>query len=299
MNRINALALAAWLPAVGFGQSGAIPGRDLLAYPIGLASESAALPGILGVGLFNPAGATLTVSDGWRLAAAAMSTPSDIGASANSFAVARAWRGTTFTVSVLRAAVDGLVRTDADPLTVGNDVTYATSLASVGASRRVWPHLALGVALRRREGQLDVDRGSGIAADAGIVADHLTRLDARIGVSTFLLTPFRRNEEPPTVVVGGDARVAGRDSLQSVRAGLSFATTSGRTSEQFAFVGARYNAWELRGGVAHTDAYGATNLRGRVAVAVHYGRYIVGVAREGSPADLGASYQFVLSSRLP
>ena len=299
MNRINALALAALLPSAGLGQSGTVPGRDLLAYPIGLAAEAAALPGILGAGLFNPATATLSAADGWRLAAAAMSSPSDVGASANGFAVGRAWRGTTFTVSVLRAAVGGLVRTDADPLTVGNDVTYATSVASIAVSRRCSPHIVWGVALRRRDGQLDTDRGSGLSADAGIVADHLTRFDVRIGASTFLLTPFRRGEEPPTVVVGGDARVAGRDSLRSVRAGLSLATTSGRTSEQFVFVGARYHAWELRGGAARTDAYGASNLRGRMAVAVHYGRYVVGVAREGSPGDLGASYQFVLSSRLP
>jgi hypothetical protein len=296
LNRINVLALAAFAPAVGFGQSGAIPGRDLLAYPIGLVSEAAALPGILGAGLFNPATATLGAADGWRLAAAAMASPSDIGASANSFALGRAWRGTTFTVSVLRAAVGGLVRTDADPLTVGNDVTYATSVASLGASRRFSHHLVYGVALRGRSGQLDIDRGSGLGVDAGVVADHLTRFDARLGASTFLLTPFRRNEEPPTIVLGADARVAGSDSLRSVRAGLSFATTSGRTSEQFAFVGARYHAWELRGGAARTDAYGATNMRGRMAVAVHYGPYIVGVAREGSPGGLGASYQFVLSS---
>ncbi len=296
MNRINALALAAFLPTVGLGQSGAIPGRDLLAYPIGLVSEAGALPGILGAGLFNPATATLNTADGWRLAAAAMSTPSDIGASANGFAVGKAWRGTTFTASVLRAAVGGLVRTDADPLTVGNDVTYATSVVSLGAARRFSPRLVWGVALRGRAGELDSDRGSGLAVDAGFVADHLTRFDARIGGSTFLLTPFRRSEEPPTIIVGGDARVAGSDSLRSVRAGVSLATTSGRTSEQFAFVGARYQAWELRGGAARTDAYGATNVRGRMAVAVHYGPYIVGVAREGSPGDLGASYQFVLSS---
>lgn len=281
---------------IGLSQSGAIPGRDLLAYPIGLVSEAAALPGILGAGLFNPATATLTPSDGWRLAAAAMSTPSDLSASANSFAVGRAWRGTTFTASVLRAAVGGLVRTDADPLTVGNDVTYATSVASLGASRRFSPNVTWGVALRGRSGQLDTDRGSGIAVDAGVVADHLTRFDARIGASTFLLTPFRRDEEPPTVVLGADARVAGRDSLRSVRAGIALATTPGRTSEQFAFAGARYHAWELRGGAARTDAYGATNWRGRMAVAVHYGPYVVGVAREGSPGGLGASYQFVLSS---
>ena len=78
--------------------------------------------------------------------------------------------------------------------------------------------------------------------------------------------------------------------------GRMIAIGQGSESEQFAFVSARYRAWEFRGGPVRTTVYATDNLRTRMAIAVHYAGYAVGVAREGTPNGLGPSYQFLLSS---
>ncbi|MDA1082336.1 MAG: hypothetical protein O2973_11810 [Gemmatimonadetes bacterium] len=61
----------------------------------------------------------------------------------------------------------------------------------------------------------------------------------------------------------------------------------------------RYRAWEVRAGPVRTTAYGTTNVRSRLAVAVRYARYSVGLSREESAAGLTPSYQFILSSTIP
>src|ERR1035437_11111193 len=56
-------------PLAAWGQSGEIPGRDLLTFPIGLVAESAALGTTAGSGLWNPATALLPDGFRWRLSA--------------------------------------------------------------------------------------------------------------------------------------------------------------------------------------------------------------------------------------
>ena len=280
-------------------QATAIPGRDLLGFPVGLIAEPAALPGLMGVGLFNPAAALLPAGAKWRIAAGAMSTPADVGASAQAFGASTAWRGATVTTSVVRAGVGGLVRTDSDPLTVQNDVVYSTLVASLGVAMRPREHVTVGFALRARSGQMDFDSRSGVALDAGVVAEHLTSLDARIGASSYLLNPWAGPDDAATWILGADARVAGTDSTRTLRAGVSANSTHRRPSEQFAFASVRYGAWEIRGGPVRTVAYGATNIRSRLAVAVRYAGYMVGVSREESPSGLTPSYQVALSSVVP
>ncbi len=281
------------------GQSGSIPGRDLLAYPIGLLAEPASLPGAIGIGLYNPAAASLPEKAKWRLSVAAMNTPADIGASAQAFGVATTVRGATLSASVVRASVGGLVRTDSDPLTIANDVPYSTLLASVGAAHEFRKHVHAGVALRGRWGRLDLDRRAGAAVDVGVVAEHLQLLDARVGAAAFLAHTGQAAADPPTWLASTDARLAGRDTARTIRVGASASATARRPSEQFAFVSARFDRWEMRVGSARTTAYGSTNTRLRLGVAVRHAGYIVGVSREESPSGLAPSYQFVLSSVIP
>lgn len=290
------LLVAATQGRIAGAQVSAVPGRDLLSFPIGQIAEAPALPGMLAVGLFNPAGTLLPGGARWRLSVGSMSTPSDVGASAQAVGASTAWRGSTVTVSLARAAVAGLVKTDSDPLTVGNDVAYSTLVASLGAARQVTEHIVVGAALRGRTGRLDLTRRNALSIDVGFVAEHLTRLDLRVGAATFLATPGRAADEPPTWITSADVRVAETDSVHTVRFGVSASATAHRPSEQFMFASARYGAWEIRGGPARTVAYGETNVRLRLGIGLRYFGYVVAIAREESPSGLAPSYQFVLSS---
>jgi hypothetical protein len=224
-----------------------------------------------------------------------MNTPSEIAATAQAGGVSASWREITFTASVLRAAVAGLVRTDSDPLTTGNDIAYSTQVMSLGAATERWPHLTVGAALRVRTGQLDFERRASTSLDLGFVAHGLTPLDARLAAATYLASPSS-GEEPATLVASADFRLAGSDSARTARAGVSLANTPGRSNEQFYFGSARYEAWELRGGAVRSTAYGNASTRARLGIGVHYGTYVVGLARESTPAGLAPSYQFVLST---
>lgn len=291
-------AVVALLPAVTRGQSDAIPGRDLLAFPLGLAAEAAALGKEAGNGLWNPA--TVLLADGarWRLSAAAMTAPTDMGVSAQVGSVARAWRHTTFALTVAYAAVNGLLRTESDPLAIGTDIPYSTLVLSVGAARRFAPGLVAGIALRSRNGRLDDLNRTGLSLDAGLVAEHLTPLDARIGLSTFLLSPWSGSRERETLLAATDLRVLGADSARTLRAGYALERTGNASTEQYAFAAARWGAWEVRGGPVRTAIHATANWRARLGIAARHAGYAVSVSREESAGGLGPTYHFLLAATL-
>ncbi len=293
-----ALLASALIAANGECQNPEIPGRDLLAFPVGLIAEAGALPNVFGGGFWNPASTRLPDGSRWRLSAAAISTPSDLSVNAHAGAVSGTWQGSTITASIVRASVPGLVRTESDPLTVSADLPYSTFVTSLGIARAYGSHLTWGVAGRVRTGQIELKKSAAVSVDAGFVADHLTRFDLRVGASTFLASPWSRGSELATYLAGADARLIQRDSVRSVRVGMSAASTQFGGSEQFAYLSARYGAWEGRAGPARTTAHGSVNIRARMAVTIHYAGYAIGVAREGTPNGLAPSYQFALSSLL-
>ena len=283
---------------VASGQSAEIPARDLLTFPIGLSAEAPAIGTAAGSGLWNPA--TVLLSDGfrWRLSAAAMNAPSDIAVSAQLFSVATQWRRTTFGVSVTRASVAGILRTDTDPQSLGNAVPYGTTIISLLVARRLSPQLIVGAALRERRGALDNVNRSGVSMDLGAVAEHLTRCDLHVGASTFLLSPGAGSRERTSWLFAADGRVTGVDSLHSVRAGYSLQIAQTLFTEHYVFASARWANWEVRGGPLHTDVYGGSNVRLRLGIILHYAGYNVGVAREDGVNGLAPTYQFSLSSLL-
>jgi len=283
---------------VGLAQTRAIPGRDLLEFPIALTAEAPALGTQAGTGLWNPATAILPAGARWRLAAASMSAPADVAVSAQAGTFAGVWRGTTLGVTVLRAAVAGLSRTESDPQSIGDDIEYSTIVVSVVAARRLNPHLVAGVALRNRTGRLDDVSRSGLALDAGLLAEHLGRFDARVGASTFLFSAGGVARDRPSYLLGADGRVIGPDSAHAVRAGYSAQLTPGLSTEHFLFADGRWGHWEIRGGPARTQIYGGDNWRLRFGLAIHHAGYAIGVAREESANGLAATYQFTLSSVL-
>jgi hypothetical protein len=297
MQRI-AFALVTTLPVLARAQSRQIPGRDLLDFPLGLTAEAAPLATQSGAGLWNPATAFLADSNRWRLGAAAMNTADDIGISAQLGFVAGAWRGTTFGLTIARAVVADLLRTDADPSSIGNEVPYSTLVISAIAARRLIPHIIGGLALRIRTGQLDDINRTGASLDLGILADHLTGNDIRIGASTFLLSPLGSGRELASLLLGADARVLGADSVHAVRAGYALTSTPGLSAEHYLFAAARWSQFEVRCGPVRTDIYGAFNTRLRLGVAVRHGGYVLAVSREDSANGLAPTYHFSLTSVL-
>lgn len=285
-------------PGAARGQTSEIPGRDLLTFPIGLTAEAPALGTATGSGLWNPA--TLLLPDGsrWRLSAAAMNAPTDIAVAAQLFSVAGEWRGTTIGLSVTRADVADILRTDTDPTSIGNPVPYSTTIYSLAAARRFTPHLVVGAALRERTGALDDVNRSGLSVDAGAVADHLTPFDIRVGASTFLMSPGGAGAERPSWLLGADGRVAGPDSTHAVRVGYSLQVGQSLFTEHYLYASARWNAWEVRGGPLHTDIFGSSSMRVRLGILLHYAGYQVGVAREDGVNGLAPTYQFSLSALL-
>ena len=280
------------------GQSAEIPGRDLLTFPLGLTAEAAAIGQQSGTGFWNPATAVLSRDSRWRLSASAMNTSQDIGISAQIFSVAALWRETTLGISVARASVADLLRTDADPLSIGNEILYATTVISGVAVRRLAPNVVAGVSVRTRSGQLDNITLTGTSVDVGVLAEHLTRYDVRLGASTFLLSLFGKERERASYLAGADARVAGSDSLLAVRAGYGLVATPGASAEHYVFVSGRWRRWEARGGPVKTDIYGSSNLRLRLGVALHNAGYALGFSREESANGLSPTYHFSISTVL-
>lgn len=285
-------------PLAAWGQSAEIPGRDLFTFPIGLVAEAGALGTTGGSGLWNPATALLPDGFRWRLSAAAMNAPSDIAVSAQLFSVDGKWNGTTLGLSVARAGVADVVRTDTDPQSIGNPVPYGTTIVSAVAARRIAPKLILGVAVRERSGTLDDVSRSGVSVDVGAVAEHLTRFDVRLGVSSFLLSPGAAAAERASWLFGADGRLVGADSVHAVRVGYALQVAQSLFTEHYFFASARWVDWEVRGGPVQTDIFGGANFRMRLGIVLHYAGYNVGVAREDGVNGLAPTYQFSLSSLL-
>ena len=288
------LAGAAGLPSAAAAQW--VPGRDLLDFPIGTLAEAPALATQARIGLWNPAAIVTREEERARFGVAALTTPADQGVSAQlAGAALRLAGGLNVGLSVARAAVGDLLVTDEDPLSLG-EVRYSTTLVSAMVARRNGDHVATGLAVRYRGGQLGGMSRGAIALDGGVLVDRLGSRDARVAASTFLWSPANQEEERATFTGAADLRLAGREATHEARAGYSYAATQGGVREHYAFVGGRSGIWEGRGGLARTAAFGHARWRLRLAVGVYYARYGVAVGREENGAGLPATYQFSLSS---
>ena len=293
---VHFIALA-FAPAAVFGQR--IPGRDLFDFPLGSVAEGGALAIQSGDGLRNPAGVLLPSGVRARLSLSSLLTSSELGVSGQLISVAGLWHGSTLGLSVARASVTGIVRTDSDPQSVGGDVPYNALVVSALAARRPWRQLSVGMALRLLRGELDVTTRTNLGVDAGLVADHLSALDGRLAASSFFWRPTSERGDGQTFSVSGDLRALGTGDTRSVRAGYALSSSPGLSSEQYLFTTARYLSVEARTGIARTDAFSHTARRWRLAIGVHVDRYFAAIAREDSPSGVAPSYQFTLTSTLP
>lgn len=273
-----------------------VPARDLWQFPLGAIFEPPALASEPGAGLWNPAMAALPTGDRLRFGVASLSTGSAQGVDGQ--LLAAAWRrasGTSLALSVGRASIGGLVRTESDPQSLGS-IPYNSTLVSATAAREIAAHFTAGLAVRWRNGRADQVARDAVAADLGAVLHDLPWRNARLGVSSFLWRPGREGEDRPVVLAAADIRVAGHTRNREARLGYSESALRHGASERGPFVSARFDRLEARAAYVRTTAGVGRDSRLRSGLALYYARYAVGVAREEGIAGLGPVYQFTLSS---
>jgi hypothetical protein len=275
-----------------------VPGRDLLLFPLGTLAEPQALATAAGLGLWNPAASALDDSSRARGTVAALTSPADQGVSMQLVEVAaRVPASVTVSLSVLRGAVGGLIRTEDSPIGAG-EIPYGTWLFSAGISRRQ-ERVTVGLAARHRVGRLDGQRHGALGMDAGVLAERLFGVDARLAVASFLWRPASAAEARTTYALAGDARVWGADAHHQLRAGYSYAHTQSLAREHYVFTSARWSGAEGRAGIVAHEGFGTGTRRLRLGIGLHRARYLVGLAREEGGAGLDPIYQFTLSTTLP
>ena len=296
MRRKFLCGLAAFAWATGLSAQ-SVPARDLWEFPLGSVLEPAALASEPGGGLWNPATTLISKVERWRLGVASLSSASDQSVDGQLIAATfRRSNGVAFGASIARSAVASILRTGTDPQGLG-DVPYSSLLASITAAREIVPHVTAGVALRYREGRADQIVNHAYAADLGVVVHSLPLRDARIAVSSFLWRPSKEIEDRPAVLAAVDARLMGVKDRET-RLGISYNGVNRGAKELGPFVSWRFDHVDLRGAYLRTSASGRTVSRIRWGMALHYTRYVVGVAREEGASELGPLYQFTLSSLL-
>jgi hypothetical protein len=295
MRRMLICGLAAFGWATGL-RAQPVPARDLWQFPLGAIFEPPALASEPGAGLWNPATAALRDGDRFRLGVAALNTGAAQGVDGQ--LLGAAWRrasGTTLAVSLGRASIGGLVRTDSDPQSLGS-IPYHTTLVSASGARELVPHLTVGLAVRWRNGRADQLTRDAVAADVGAVLHDLPWRNARVALSSFLWRPGREVEDRPAVLAAADLRVAGVSRTREARLGYSESAVNRGARERGPFLSARFDRVEARVAYVRTTAGGGVDSRLRTGLALYYARYAVGVAREEGIAGLGPVYQFTLSS---
>lgn len=294
MHRHWAVALVLGLAAhAAEGQR--VPGRDLLDLPLGTLADAPTLAGS-DVTLWNPAGIILPRGHLGRFGFAAVQTPADLGASMLGVAVVGALpREMAAALSLVRGSVSGIPRTDGTPETGLGDIPYNTTMASLAFARRN-QRVTAGLAVRFRQGTVDVERRGAFGLDGGLLSDSLFGLPVRGAISTFLWRPANGGDEETAYSGALDGTVFRADSTLEARAGYSLTLVEQRTTEHYAFVGATTRRWEGRIGLARHESSGEAEWSFRIGTGLQYGRYHIGLAREGARDGLGGIYQFTLGT---
>lgn len=289
---------ALFLVALGFATpAGAqrVPGRDLLDFPLGALAEAPVMASA-DVALWNPGNIIPAAGNRGRISFASVETPTDLGISLVGASVAAALpRGLGAVVSAVSGSVSGIARTTFDPTTVPGDVQYNTTMLSAGFARRT-ENVTAGIALRYRTGRVDTEQRGAFSVDGGLIADSVLGLPIRGAASTFLWRPANGADEETAYSGAVDGRLFKVDSTVEARAGYSLTLVEQRTVEHYVFAGATSKRLEVRAGLARHQGSGESEWSLRVGTGLQYGRYHIGVAREGARDGLGGIYQFTLTT---
>ena len=289
---------ALFLLAVGLASPVAaqrVPGRDLLDFPIGALAEPPVMASA-DVALWNPANIIPSGGNRGRIGFASVQTPTDLGVSVVGASLAAALPANlAAALSAVRGSVTGIPRTSLDPSTLAGDVPYNTTMLSAGVARRS-ENVTAGVALRYRTGTVDTEHRSAFGVDGGLLADSLFGRPIRGALATFLWRPANGADEETAYSGALDAQLYKLDSTLVARAGYSLTLVEQRTVEHYVFASAASKRLEVRAGLARHESSGESEWSFRVGTGLQYGRYHVGVAREGARDGLGGIYQFTLTT---
>ena len=278
-----------------------VPARDLWDFPLGAVGSPAALSVEGGVGLWNPAMMALPEGMRWRAGVASLSTGAEQGVEGQllGLTIQRPSR-LSIGVTLARAAVSDLVRTETDPQSLGV-LRYETVVGSVTVARPLSHWLTVGAAARFRQGRAERDVRSAVAADLGFVLRREAWRDARVAVSTFLWRPGREVEDRPLLSIASDVRVVGSGPEREARLGMAYqgATRGQRdrtTRELGPFVSTRLGPLEARASVPTVRTADVRLTHTRFSLSLHLTRFAVGIGREDANVGLGPMYQFTFSS---
>nr|MBA3673306.1 hypothetical protein [Gemmatimonadaceae bacterium] len=232
----------------------------------------------------------------YLLSVSALTSPVEQGIQAQLASIGYSPRaGVTVGASWAHAQVSDLLRTDTDPLSIGDEIRYESGILSVGASAVHGPAV-LGLAIRRRTATVDNTSGVATSVDGGIVVDRPSRLPLRMAASTFLAT-VPGGQDRRTILGAVEGYLPSRYARG--RFGLSGQREQTGEQELFLYVAAAPGSVDLRAGLARESSFGNTFLRMRLGLGVRYAHYSVAVAREEGSSGIGASYQFVLTTVAP
>jgi len=293
MSRLMFAALTS-LVLVGSERAAAqrVAGRDLLDFPLGLLAEAPALSSQLHAGFWSPATSMLGPSSQAAFGFAGLTTPQELGVHLEMLSAAYKVRpNVTGSLSIVDAAVSDVLRTDTDPTSLGGEIPYGTTVASLGAATTM-RNVTLGLAARYRWGSADSDHSGTFALDVGAVADSVFRTPIRLAASTFLFNPSSAKDA--TYFAAADLPLVRRDSTV-VRGGYSIAYSESRGTESLAFATATYRWVDLSSAFVMAREFGNSTERWRLGLGVRRAGYIVAIAREAGGAGIGASYQFLLT----
>ncbi len=296
-----ALALAAAVAAPRAASAQSAVASDLWRVAEGTLVVPAALAEDGSAALWTPAAALPDDAAAVRVGVEAVHAPADVGLSGGVATLAvRVARLGTLNAVYGRMGVDGLVRTETSPESMGDIPVYA-EVISIGLARRLTPALLAGVAIRSASGQLDAESHSQVGMDVGLRYTTATRLSFAFA-TRFFDPALGKAEQAATYNFA-----AGYQSAPTPMWGTSgtIAVRYGATLSHGEGVQHLLSAGVALGGVMAMDVgtsrevtAGTAVWRSRFGLALTAGRYRVYLGRDGGVNGFGATYRFGLAAGL-
>ncbi len=297
----SGLLLAALLADAAAARGQAAIASDLWRVAEGTLVVPAALADDGSAALWTPASALGDGETPLRVGVEAIHASADVGLSGGVAALAIRLGGlATLNTVYGRMGVDGLVRTETSPESVGDIPVYA-EVISFGLARHVTPGLVAGVALRSMTGQLDAESRSQAGVDLGLRYTSATHFSFAFATRFFDPT-LRRAEDAASYNLAAAYQSAamamwGTTGTVALRYGLTL--SHGEEAEHLLSAGLGLGGvMETDVGAAREATAGIATWRSRFGLSLRAGRYRVYLGRDGGVNGFGATYRFGLEAGL-